>query len=528
MLKVNTIKTGLWWILLICAFGSQFTDATISIIASSDTSNLSTKFNSYRNATNLTLQERCKQGLPLSIAVYPYPPYVRVKPGAELDNGLRRYTLTGMIPELLSSLLNSCCHPNTKVEFGTVLPSLRAAENILFDKFFDVVFPIYGYDVIEYAFRGHVFVRLFQAPRVVLLVQDAHSDAGKTDALITTLGRAWPMLVFILVIATLASMILWFLEHTSNSKEFPPSFFEGTWEGFWWALVTMTTVGYGDRTPKSRFGRVFAMLWILTGVTTISIFTALVTSSLWASTTPNFRLHGSVIGAINGSEEYRLAANLNAEVKAFSKVEPMLNNLSNHVIDGAMIDNYVITEHLEMLTAGHMRTEETMYYPITYGMTMSRDSGDFENCVNWMLHNYPGTRHQATARNLKPLKNPADKVSAQFRAAEGLFFKEKTFEIVTYSGMAVVGVFILTGVVWEYFWRRPKLTKHLAPPEIDEKPRYSKDDSDAQMLDSGIQRRQELKRMISKYRAYQEEWIRGVQEVCDERAIRNTSELMNQ
>ncbi|EDO32177.1 predicted protein [Nematostella vectensis] len=486
MLKVNTIKTGLWWILLICAFGSQFTDATISIIASSDTSNLSTKFNSYRNATNLTLQERCKQGLPLSIAVYPYPPYVRVKPGAELNNGLRRYTLTGMIPELLSSLLNSCCHPNTKVEFGTVLPSLRAAENILFDKFFDVVFPIYGYDVIEYAFRGHVFVRLFQAPSVVLL------------------------------------------EHTSNSKEFPPSFFEGTWEGFWWALVTMTTVGYGDRTPKSRFGRVFAMLWILTGVTTISIFTALVTSSLWASTTPNFRLHGSVIGAINGSEEYRLAVNLNAEVKAFSKVEPMLNNLSNHVIDGAMIDNYVITEHLEMLTAGHMRTEETMYYPITYGMTMSRDSGDFENCVNWMLHNYPGTRHQATARNLKPLKNPADKVSAQFRAAEGLFFKEKTFEIVTYSGMAVVGVFILTGVVWEYFWRRPKLTKHLAPPEIDEKPRYSKDDSDAQMLDSGIQRRQELKRMISKYRAYQEEWIRGVQEVCDERAIRNTSELMNQ
>lgn len=28
-----------------------------------------------------------------------------------------------------------------------------------------------------------------------------------------------------------------------NPDEFPRSFFKGTWEGFWWAFVSMTTVG---------------------------------------------------------------------------------------------------------------------------------------------------------------------------------------------------------------------------------------------------------------------------------------------
>ena len=52
---------------------------------------------------------------------------------------------------------------------------------------------------------------------------------------------------------------------------------------------------YGDRSPKSALGRVFCILWIITGVIIISIFTALVTAALSASTVQIFKIHGSKV-----------------------------------------------------------------------------------------------------------------------------------------------------------------------------------------------------------------------------------------
>ena len=48
----------------------------------------------------------------------------------------------------------------------------------------------------------------------------------------------------------------------------------------WWSIVTLTTVGYGDKAPRTGGGRVIAVLWMLSGILIISSFTAAVTSAL--------------------------------------------------------------------------------------------------------------------------------------------------------------------------------------------------------------------------------------------------------
>jgi voltage-gated potassium channel Kch len=51
------------------------------------------------------------------------------------------------------------------------------------------------------------------------------------------------------------------------------------WAGMWWAIQTVTTVGYGDVTPKEPNGRIVATFVMLEGIAFLSIVTASITST---------------------------------------------------------------------------------------------------------------------------------------------------------------------------------------------------------------------------------------------------------
>jgi voltage-gated potassium channel Kch len=57
------------------------------------------------------------------------------------------------------------------------------------------------------------------------------------------------------------------------------------WRGMWWALQTVTTVGYGDVTPKHISGRIVASFLMLEGIAFLAIVTAAITSTFVARAT---------------------------------------------------------------------------------------------------------------------------------------------------------------------------------------------------------------------------------------------------
>jgi voltage-gated potassium channel len=59
-----------------------------------------------------------------------------------------------------------------------------------------------------------------------------------------------------------------------DPEEFPDL---GT--GLWWALQTVTTVGYGDVTPENAAGRLVGALFLLEAIAFVTIVTAVITSS---------------------------------------------------------------------------------------------------------------------------------------------------------------------------------------------------------------------------------------------------------
>ena len=58
--------------------------------------------------------------------------------------------------------------------------------------------------------------------------------------------------------------------------------------GMWWALQTVTTVGYGDVAPSHFGGRIIGALVMLEGTAFIAIITALITSSFVARATRDY------------------------------------------------------------------------------------------------------------------------------------------------------------------------------------------------------------------------------------------------
>src|SRR6516165_11299246 len=55
--------------------------------------------------------------------------------------------------------------------------------------------------------------------------------------------------------------------------------YRSIWAGMWWAMQTVTTVGYGDVTPRAPSGRIVATFVMLAGIAFLAIVTASITST---------------------------------------------------------------------------------------------------------------------------------------------------------------------------------------------------------------------------------------------------------
>ena len=82
-------------------------------------------------------------------------------------------------------------------------------------------------------------------------------------------------LFFVVLLMLVSSLLMYSAEHDAQ-----PEVFKNAFSGLWWAVVTLTTVGYGDIYPVTVLGRVLGAVIAFSGIAALAIPTGIITAGL--------------------------------------------------------------------------------------------------------------------------------------------------------------------------------------------------------------------------------------------------------
>ena len=144
-----------------------------------------------------------------------------------------------------------------------------------------------------------------------------------------------------------SGFLVWFFERVKNPEQFGGTPAQGIGAGFWWAAVTMTTVGYGDKAPKTPGGRLVALVWMFASLVIISGFTAAITTaltvgSLDAPVKGLHDLHAVRTGTVSGSTSMQYLAEAYISFHEFETIQDALQALQSGNIDAVVYDEPIL------------------------------------------------------------------------------------------------------------------------------------------------------------------------------------------
>lgn len=123
---------------------------------------------------------------------------------------------------------------------------------------------------------GAVAFRMFRVVRLLRLFRiNAYYDALNVigDVIKSKKDQILSSVFIILVLMVASSLIMYDLEHPVQ-----PEVFQNAFSGFWWAVSTLLTVGYGDIYPITIAGRIFGIIITFLGVGMVAIPTGILSA----------------------------------------------------------------------------------------------------------------------------------------------------------------------------------------------------------------------------------------------------------
>ncbi len=217
-----------------------------------------------------------------------------------------------------------------------------------------------------------------------------YKPTGLWEAMLAFFSPEFLWVVALLVLLLMFwGVLVWYFERVRNPDDFGGTPAEGIGSGFWWAAVTMTTVGYGDKAPKSFAGRFVGFVWMFAGIILISFFTASIASSLTVSQLDS-RVSGPQdlpfvrVGVLDQSATIDYLEENRIQYRSYPTIDAGLQAVADDQIDAFVHDAPIIRYYSVRDFRNEVRVLPGTFNDQYYGIALPLDS-PWRNEMNLIL-----------------------------------------------------------------------------------------------------------------------------------------------
>ena len=185
----------------------------------------------------------------------------------------------------------------------------------------------------------------------------------------------------LLILTVIAGHIIWIVERSSKktATTFHRKYFPGVFEGMYWALITASTIGYGDKVPKRWIGRILAAIIIIVFLPLFGYFIAQLSSDL---TMQNLKtningpedLWGKRVAVVRGTTSYDYMKNGRAYVDAYDNIEDTFEDLLNGSVDAVVYDAPNLLYYANGKGSGKVMVVGKLFESQDYGLALPQGS----------------------------------------------------------------------------------------------------------------------------------------------------------
>src|SRR5690554_3461023 len=191
----------------------------------------------------------------------------------------------------------------------------------------------------------------------------------------------------LLVILSIVGFLFWLVEGRKSEKDYGKGPIRGIGSGVWLAVVTMTTVGYGDYAPKTPAGRFIMGSWMVISLILATSFVAGIATTFSLSTSDD-----KTITNLAQLEERRVAIpnykNIADRVRDFHGIPVMVDDVSeayqllmNQKVDAVLYDEVPLEYIFENNKKKDFVLSKKRIEPQYYGFVFEKEN-DFKHQVD--------------------------------------------------------------------------------------------------------------------------------------------------